>query len=212
MNSTAPSRPTAARPRVLWRWLKPAIFLLCLAPLGWLLIQGYGDNLSANPVEYVIHFNGDWALRFLLITLTVTPMRRLTGWHRLASYRRMLGLYAFFYACLHLLTYVAIDQFFDWYVIYRDIIKRKYITVGMSGFLLLVPLAYTSSARMVARLGPKRWQALHRLVYVAATCGVVHYLWSVKKDVRLPLIYASILAVLLGYRAVVSWGGVIFKR
>lgn len=182
------------------KWLKPSIFVLCLLPLAWLLLQGYRDRLGANPVEYVIHYNGDWTLRFLLITLAITPLRRLTGWNRLVTFRRMLGLFAFFYGTLHLLTYIVIDQFFDWHVIFADIIKRKYITIGMAGYLTMMPLAWTSTQRWVVKLGGKRWQALHRLIYLTGTCGVVHYWMSVKKDIRLPLMYAVILVVLLGYR------------
>lgn len=145
---------------------------------------------------------GTWALNFLLITLAVTPLRRLTGWSWLAPLRRMLGLYAFFYALLHLSTYLWLDQFFDWPEIFKDIFKRPFITAGMLAFLLLVPLAITSNGAAIRRLGGKRWQALHRSVYVIGIIAVLHYAWMVKLDISKPLIYAAILAVLLGARAV----------
>jgi sulfoxide reductase heme-binding subunit YedZ len=179
---------------------KAFVFLLCLVPLvrlGWFAV--YGD-LGANPVEFVIRSLGSWALTFLLITLAVTPLRRLTGWNALIRLRRMLGLFAFFYVCLHLTTYIGIDQFFDLGAIWADIVKRPYITIGMACFLLLVPLAVTSTNAMQRRLGGKRWQQLHRLVYVIAIGGTVHYWMLVKKDIRLPLTYAVVLALLLGLR------------
>ena len=181
--------------------LKISVFLACLIPLarlGWL---GYVDRLGANPIEFVTRSLGTWALTFLLITLAVTPLRKLSGWHWLIKLRRMLGLFAFFYACLHFLTYVWLDQFFDLHTIYKDVLKRPFITVGFASFLLLIPLALTSTNAMVRRLGGKRWQRLHRLAYLIAIGGVVHYWWLVKKDITQPAIYAAILAVLLGYRA-----------
>lgn len=181
------------------RWIKPTLFVLCLLPLAWLVYRGLGGGLGANPIEAVIRFNGDWALRFLLITLAVTPLRRLSGWRGLIRLRRMLGLYAFFYACLHLLGYVVLDQFFDWAAIWADILKRPYITVGMFSFALLVPLAATSTNAMMRRLG-RHWQRLHRLVYLIGIGGVLHFYMLVKADTREPLIYAAILAVLLAMR------------
>ena len=183
-------------------WIKALVFMLCLVPLALLGVDAYQDRLGANPIEAITHSTGTWTLVFLLITLSVTPLRRLTGINALIRLRRMLGLYAFFYACLHLVTYFWLDQFFDWPAIVKDIIKRPFITVGFFAFLLLIPLAVTSTNAMVKRLGGRRWQLLHRLVYVIAIAGVVHYLWLVKKDLTQPLIYAAVLGVLLGYRLV----------
>jgi len=180
--------------------VKPALFIACLVPLGWLLFDAYTGNLGAEPIKEVIHRTGDWTLRMLLAVLTVTPLRRLTGQHWLVRLRRMLGLYTFFYACLHMVAYVALDQFFDWSFIVQDIIKHQYIMVGLASFLILLPLAVTSTNRMIRRLGGRRWQRLHRLVYVSAIGGVVHFLWLVKSDLREPLIYGVVLALLLGYR------------
>jgi methionine sulfoxide reductase heme-binding subunit len=161
------------------------------------------DHLGANPIEAITRQTGTWTLRFLLISLAVTPGRRLSGWNSMIRFRRMLGLFAFFYAGLHFLTYIWLDQFFVVEDIAKDVIERPFITVGFLGFAILIPLAVTSTAKMIKRLGGKRWQLLHRLVYASAVAGVLHYLWLVKADVRLPLIYGSLLAVLLGYRL---WG------
>jgi sulfoxide reductase heme-binding subunit YedZ len=163
--------------------------------------DGWQGNLGANPIEETTHRTGDWALRFLLITLAVTPLRRWFGWGRLHRLRRMFGLYAFFYALLHFLTYLVLDQFFDWGEIIKDIIKRPYITMGFSAFVMLIPLAATSTNGMMRRLG-RRWGQLHQLVYVIAVAGVLHYLWLVKADTRQPLIYAFVLLFLLLAR---SW-------
>lgn len=183
------------------RILRPSVFLLSLVPLAWLIGRAFTTGLGADPVATITHHTGDWTLNFLLITLAITPVRRLTGWNWLAGYRRMVGLFAFFYICLHFATYLVFDHFFSWVSIVEDVVKRRYITVGFTGFVLLIPLAATSTARMVRRLGARRWQALHRLVYVVVACGVLHYLWSVKRDIRYPLIYALILIALLGFRA-----------
>ena len=180
--------------------LKAALFLLCLMPLLWLAYSAFSHTLGANPIEAITRTLGDWALRFLLIVLAVTPLRRLPGLGALARLRRMLGLYAFFYALLHLLGYVVLDQFFDWAAIGADILKRPYITIGMAAFALLVPLAATSTDRMIRRLGGHRWRQLHRLVYLAAALGVVHYYLLVKADTREPIIYGVTLALLLGLR------------
>ena len=158
--------------------------------------------MSANPIKDITEATGDWTLRFLLLTIAVTPIRRVTGWHGAIRYRRMLGLFAFFYALLHLATYVWLDQFFDWGAMLRDIGKRRFITAGLTAFLCLLPLALTSTKGMVRRLGGKRWQRLHRLVYAAAAAGVIHYYWLVKADVRRPLLYALAAAILLGARVV----------
>jgi sulfoxide reductase heme-binding subunit YedZ len=184
------------------RWLKPPVFLLCLVPAGILLLEAFGVaglSLGANPVEALIHSLGTWSLNFLLITLTVTPLRRLTGQAWLLRFRRMFGLFAFFYLLLHFLAYAGVDQRFALGYILEDIAERPYITLGFAAFLLLIPLAATSTRGMIRRLGP-RWKQLHRLVYPAAILGVWHYYWLVKADVLQPLIYAVILAVLLGLR------------
>ena len=182
------------------RRVKPWVFAACLIPLGLLVWDGFTGGLTANPIEYITHRTGDWTLRFLLIALAITPLRRLTGWVALAPFRRMLGLFAFFYVMLHVSTYLVLDFFFAFDLIFDDVVERRYITAGFTGFVLLIPLAVTSTQRMIRRLGGARWRRLHRLVYVAATAGVVHYYWLVKVDVRPPLIYAAILAGLLGVR------------
>jgi sulfoxide reductase heme-binding subunit YedZ len=181
--------------------LKTAIFISSLTPLallGWFAVT---DNLGANPIEVITHWTGDATIIFLLITLTVTPLRKLFGWNDAVKFRRMLGLFAFFYACLHFTTYIWLDQFFDFRGMIKDIAKRPFITVGFTSFVLLIPLAVTSTAAMVRRLG-KRWQKLHRAIYVIAAAGVMHYWWLVKKDIRWPLIYGGFLTALLGYRFV----------
>ena len=181
--------------------LKSALFMLCLFPLARLGWGAWNDALGANPIEFIARSLGTWTLNFLLITLAVSPLRKLTGWHWLIRLRRMFGLYVFFYVLLHLTTYLWLDQFFDWQAILKDILKRPFITVGMSAFALLVPLALTSSNAMLKRLGGKRWQQLHRSIYVIAIFGVVHYWWLVKLDTTLPALYAVLLALLLGMRA-----------
>lgn len=186
--------------RTQFAWLWRAVWLACLLPLLWLIAAGLRDALGANPIEYITRATGDWTLRMLMITLAVTPLRQLTGWHWLVRLRRTLGLYAFFYACLHLTTYVWLDQFFDIGGIVKDIVKRPFITVGFGAFVLLLPLAATSTNGMIRRLGGRLWQRLHRLVYAIGTLGVVHYWWLVKKDITEPVIYALVLAFLLGAR------------
>ncbi len=182
------------------RTVKTVIVVLALMPLGWLLFAALHDDLGANPIEKITHVTGDWALRFLLATLAVTPLRRLTGRNTLIAYRRMLGLFAFFYAVLHLGTFVVLDHFFDWQEIVADVYKRPYVTAGATSFACMLPLAITSTRGWIRRLG-RRWQQLHRLVYAAAIAAVVHYWWLVKKDVRTPRQYAIVLAVLLAVRA-----------
>jgi sulfoxide reductase heme-binding subunit YedZ len=186
------------------RWTKVVLFILCLVPLAWLGWRAYKQDLTANPIEYITHFTGDWTIRFLLITLAVTPLRKLFNQPQLARFRRMLGLFAFFYGCLHLMTWLGLDKFFDLSEMWKDVIKRRFITAGMTAFLLMLPLAITSTAGWVRRLGFIRWQRLHRLIYFSALAGVVHYYWLVKSDVRLPLMYAAIWALLMGYRGV-AW-------
>jgi sulfoxide reductase heme-binding subunit YedZ len=184
------------------RALKALVFVAALIPLGRLAagVFFFPEWLGANPAEFITRSTGDWTLRFLLITLAVTPFRKMLGWHSLAHFRRMLGLYAFFYGVVHLSSYVAFDHVFDVMEILKDIVKRPFITVGFTALVLMTPLAITSTNRMVQRLGAKRWLALHRLVYVIAPLGVLHFWWMVKRDVTEPAIYAAILAALLGYR------------
>ncbi|HEY8483584.1 MAG TPA: protein-methionine-sulfoxide reductase heme-binding subunit MsrQ [Longimicrobiales bacterium] len=184
------------------RWLiprlfRPALWLVCLAPLGLLMLDAVRGGLGANPIQEATHRTGRWALILLLATLAVTPVRRLTGWNELIRLRRPLGLFAFSYATLHFLVYIAIDQFFAFGDILADVAKRPYITAGFAAFVLLVPLAATSTRAAVRRLG-RRWQALHRLVYVSAALGVLHFLWLVKAPaIRRPLTYGAVLALLL---------------
>ena len=179
---------------------KPVLFLACLVPFIALVIGAVNNTLGTNPVETMTHETGEWTLRFLLLTLMITPLRRLSGKSWLIKLRRMLGLYAFFYACLHFITYIWFDQYFDWMEVIRDVPKRPFITVGFTAFVLLIPLAVTSNNKMMRRL-KKNWVKLHKLVYVIAVLGVLHFLWLVKADTLEPLIYASILLILLGYRA-----------
>lgn len=180
--------------------LKAALFIACLYPLARLLWLGFTDGLGANPIEFITRDTGSSTLMFLLITLSVTPLRKLTGWNWLIRLRRMFGLFAFFYALQHFITYIWLDQFFDLMEIAKDVLKRPFITIGFTSFLLLIPLAATSTDNMLRRLGGKRWQQLHRFVYFIAIGGVVHYWWLVKKDITDPAIYASILVLLLGFR------------
>ena len=186
------------------RYFKPVIFLACLAPLASLAWRGFHAELGANPIEAITHSTGTCTLVFLLITLSVTPLRKLTRQYWLINLRRMFGLFAFFYGCLHLTTYVWLDKFFDVHEMLADIAKRRFITAGLAGFVLMIPLAVTSTKGWIRRLGGKRWQALHRLIYLSAAAGVVHYIWLVKADLRSPLRYAFVLLVLLTYRIVAS--------
>ena len=181
------------------RVYKPAVFILCLLPLFAFIWRAQFQGLGEEPVKAVTYFTGDWTLRFLLLTLCVTPLRRLSGINVLLRFRRMLGLFAFFYACLHFTIYL-LDQSFDWSFIVEDVIKHPYVYVGFTCFVLLIPLAVTSTNGMVKRLGAKRWQRLHKIVYVIAIGGVLHFLWLVKKDITEPMYYAIALIVLLGYR------------
>ena len=178
---------------------KPVLFIVCLIPLAIQLVGIFTDSLGANPIEAVTRRTGDWALRILLITLTVSPLRRLTGWNNLVKYRRMLGLFAFFYVCVHLSIYITLDKFFDFAEILDDVIKRPFITAGFTAFILLVPLAITSTNKMIERL-QYRWILLHRLIYIIAMLAVLHFWWMVKADTREPAIYAMILVGLLGIR------------
>jgi len=175
--------------------IKPTIFILCLLPLVLLFRNFYLDELGANPFEVLTRSTGEWTLRFLLVTLAMTPLRRLTGSPWPLRLRRMFGLFVFFYVCVHLSTYLWLDHFFDWEEIITDIIKRPYITLGMLAFLLLIPLAFTSTKKMMKRLG-QRWKSLHKLIYVIAVLGVLHFLLLVKADLREPIIYIFILLAL----------------
>jgi len=182
------------------RWTKAVVFLLCLLPLaslGWDALHG---GLTANPIEYITHATGDWTLRFIVITLAVTPLRKLLGLPDLIRFRRMFGLFAFFYGCLHFTTYIWLDKFFDLRDMWKDIAKRPFITVGFLAFVLMIPLALTSTAGMIRRLGGKSWVLLHRLIYITAIAGVIHYYWLVKSAVIRPLTYGAIVAALLVWR------------
>jgi sulfoxide reductase heme-binding subunit YedZ len=204
-------------PKVLAsKWTKVVLFLLSLAPFGYLLwltwlewraaTWGIGrtGRLTANPIEYITHFTGDWTIRFLMITLAVTPLRNVLNRPQITRFRRMMGLYAYFYGCVHFLIWSVLDKQLNPHVMWEDILKRWYITVGMAALLGMTPLAVTSTAGWVRRMGYKRWQKLHRIVYGCAALGVIHYYLLVKSDIREPLLYAAILAVLLGCRAVVA--------
>lgn len=179
-------------------WIKTGIFLVAMLPVAKLGIGACTDGLGANPIEKITRVTGYWTLTLLLITLTATPLRLMWKWHWPTRIRRMLGLFAFFYGSLHVLTYLILDQFFDWTAIAADIVERPYITVGFPSFILMIPLALTSSDRMIKRLGGKRWRWLHRLIYPIAIGGVAHYAWLVKKDLTNPLIFGTLLAILFG--------------
>lgn len=183
-------------------WLraaKPVVFIAALVPLTLLVYNVLSGNTSANPAEDILLTTGIWAFRFLLATLTVTPIRRLTGWNRIIQFRRMLGLFAFFYATVHLLSYLAFDRFFAFGEVFADIAKRPFITAGMAAYTLMVPLAITSTKGWIRRLG-RRWQLLHRLIYLSAAAAALHFIWKVKVAIGEPVYYAMILAVLLGFR------------
>jgi sulfoxide reductase heme-binding subunit YedZ len=188
------------------RYLKPVVFLACLAPLAWLIWRTLHNALGANPIEAITHFTGDCTLTFLLITLAVTPLRKLTRQYWLINFRRMLGLFAFFYGTLHLMTWVWPDKGFDVHDMLADIVKRRFITAGMTAYALMIPLALTSTKWSIRKLGGKRWQALHRLIYFSAAAGVIHYIWLVKADLKKPLEYAAVLALLMLYR-LIAWIG-----
>jgi len=186
------------------RLLKPLVFLVLLLPLTWLIYAALTENLGANPVENLLHELGGWSLRMMLLTLLMTPLRRLSGWSWPIKIRRMLGLFAFFYVCLHLFVYTGLDLGFDWPYLTEDILERPYITIGFLAWLLLIPLAVTSNRKMIRKLG-KRWKSLHRLVYLIMTLGLIHFVWLIKKDLREPLIYCAIFLVLMALRAPLQW-------
>src|SRR5271170_6988708 len=181
-------------------WIKVVVFAACLAPVALLVWRGFHNDLSADPIAFITHATGDWTLRFLVITLAITPLRKILHLPQLIRFRRMMGLFAFFYACLHFSTWLGVDRSFNWHDILDDIAKRPFITVGFTGFVLMIPLAITSTAGWIRRLGGKRWQLLHRAIYLSAIAGVIHYYWLVKSDVRKPLEYAVIVGILLAYR------------
>jgi sulfoxide reductase heme-binding subunit YedZ len=185
------------------RWVRAALFVICLLPFAQLIYNAFTDNLGANPIDAITRHTGSWALILLLVTLSVTPLRKILSWNELVKYRRMLGLFAFFYATLHFSTFLVLDHFFDFTAILKDIMKRPYVTAGFTGFVLMIPLAITSTTAMIRRLG-KKWQQLHRLVYIAALAGVIHFYWLVKADIRRPAQYGFVLAFVLGYRLFVT--------
>lgn len=182
------------------RWMKVALFLACLIPLGILIWEALHGELTANPIEFVTHATGDWTLRFLILTLSITPLRKILGQPDLIRFRRMLGLFAFFYAFLHFSMWIGVDKFFDWSEMIKDVEKRRFITVGFTGFVLMIPLAWTSTAGWIRKLGGKRWLMLHRAIYLSAIAGVIHYYWLVKSDEHKPLQYAAVVGVLLAWR------------
>ncbi|HEY9139438.1 MAG TPA: protein-methionine-sulfoxide reductase heme-binding subunit MsrQ [Bryobacteraceae bacterium] len=202
------------------KWTKALVFLLCLLPFAHLVAVALAyvtqpdlhtglwrflvPSLPPNPLDFFTHLTGNWTLRLVVITLAVTPLRKLLGVPDLIRFRRMIGLFAFFYGCLHFLTYLWFDKLFDFHEIWKDVAKRPFITAGFTAFVLMVPLALTSTKGWIRRLGGKRWQRLHRLIYVTAIAAVVHYYWLVKSDIRLPVLYGVLVAVLLLYRLVVS--------
>jgi methionine sulfoxide reductase heme-binding subunit len=185
------------------RLLKVLVFILCLGPAFVLAWKGFHNALGANPIDVITRTTGHWTLNFLLITLGVTPLRRVASMAWLIRFRRMLGLYAFFYGSLHLMTYVWLDKFFDVHEMLHDIAKRRFITAGMTAWVLMLPLALTSTAGSIRRLGGKRWRILHRLIYLSAAAGVIHFIWLVKADLRRPVTYGAVLALLLAFRLAV---------
>jgi sulfoxide reductase heme-binding subunit YedZ len=180
--------------------LKPAVFSICLTPLLLLVAEGLTDKLSANPISDITKETGIWTLRLIVATLAITPLRRITGWHSLITFRRMVGLFAFFYGSLHFTTYLWLDQFFDWRSIVEDIPKRPFITMGFASFILMIPLAVTSTKKMIRRLGGKRWDILHRLIYFTAVGACIHYIWLVKVMTYRQILYATLVAALLTFR------------
>jgi len=186
------------------RWSKVVVVLLCLAPLFRLASRVWNQDVTANPTEFIQHFTGDWTIRLIVATLAVTPLRKLLGVPDLIRFRRMIGLFAFYYACLHFLTYLWLDKLFDFPAMLKDVGKRPFITAGFAAFVCLIPLALTSTAGWIRRLGGKRWRRLHSLVYVTAIAAVAHYYWLVKSDIRQPMLYATLVALLLAWRVVSS--------
>jgi sulfoxide reductase heme-binding subunit YedZ len=186
------------------KWIKIPVFLLCLVPLANLVWKGFHRGLTANPLEYVRNSTGFWTLVFLCVTLAVTPLRRLLHRNELIRFRRMIGLFAFFYSVLHFVTYIWFEESFDFAAMLEDVAQRPFITAGFIAFVLMIPLALTSTSGMVRRLGGKRWALLHRLIYLSAIAGVVHFWWKVKSDITIPLRFAVVVAILLGYRVIAA--------
>ena len=186
--------------QLIRRVVKPVVFLAALAPFGWLVYNAFFGDLGVNPVETITNQTGIWTLRFIVLTLALTPLRYLTGFNPFALFRRMLGLFAFFYGSLHFMTYFVLDHSLEFSGVWDDVVKRPYITAGFTAFVLMIPLALTSTQGWIRRLGGKRWNLLHRLVYITAMGAVLHYFWKVKLDTTNPLYYAAIVAVLLGAR------------
>ncbi len=182
------------------KWTKVVLFLVCLIPAGMLIRDFFTGGLGGNPTQFLEHATGDWTLRFLAITLSISPLRKILHIPQLIRFRRMLGLFAFFYVCCHFCIYLGLDQVLDFRGVWADVMKRRYITVGFAGFVLMIPLAITSTAGWIRRLGGRRWRILHRAIYLSAVAGVIHYYWLVKSDVHLPLEYAGVISVLLGWR------------
>ena len=197
--------------RINMRWIKPPVVLLSLLPLANLAWRGLHDGLGANPIEVITHSTGTWTLVFLCVTLSITPLRRLLNQGWLVRFRRMFGLFGFFYGALHVVTYVWLDKSFDVPEMLKDVYKRPFITAGFTALLLMVPLAATSTRGMIRRLGGKRWQMLHRLVYVSAIAGAIHYYWLVKSDETVPLRFAAVVTILLAYRLLVTFGEIVHR-
>jgi len=185
------------------RWSKILLFVVCLSPLFWAGWRAWNQDLTANPIEYITHFTGDWTIRFIIFTLAISPLRKLLSQPQWIKYRRMVGLFAFFYGFLHFMTWLWLDKFFDWREILKDVEKRRFIIAGFTGYVAMVPLAITSTTGWIRRLGGKRWQRLHRLVYLSPIAGVVHYYWLVKSDIRQPALYGFLVGILLLYRVAV---------
>ena len=183
------------------RVVKPLVFAAALEPAAWLVYNAFWGDLGVNPVETITNHTGIWTLRFIVLTLAISPLRWLTGFNPLTLLRRPLGLFAFFYGTLHFTTYFVLDHSLVFDGVWEDVVKRPYITAGFTAFVLMIPLAFTSTTGWIRRLGGRRWNRLHRLVYLAAIGGTVHYLWAVKKDTFFPLVYFALFALLLGYRA-----------
>src|ERR1700730_13331175 len=182
------------------KWEKVFLFLICLVPLGILIWESFTGGLGSNPTQFLEHATGDWTLRFVAITLSVTPLRKILRQPLLIRFRRMFGLFAFFYGCCHFSVYLTFDQIFNLHGIWADVMKRRYITVGFTAFVLMIPLALTSTAGWIRRMGGKRWQMLHRLIYASAVLGVIHYYWLVKSAVLKPFFYGALVAALLLWR------------
>jgi sulfoxide reductase heme-binding subunit YedZ len=193
-------RPAKARPKPVWIVSKTVVWLLCLSPVCWLVWGAFHDGLGANPVEFITHKTGDWTLRLVLITLAITPLRRLLKQPLLVRFRRLTGLFAFFYGCLHFTTWFWLDKSLNFAEMWKDVEKRPFITVGFLAFVAMIPLAVTSTSGWIRRLGGRNWQRLHKLIYLTAAAAVVHYYWLVKSDVRLPVMYGVIFVVLMGLR------------